>query len=53
LEWNWLATEYDDNPGAKIVHYTLGTPCFKDYRHAGMSDAWLAANSRANEGLDT
>ena len=52
LEWNWLATEYDDNPAAKIVHYTLGTPCFKDYRHTEMADSWLAANFRANEGLD-
>ena len=30
-EWNWLETEYDPNPGAKLIHYTLGTPCFKDY----------------------
>jgi lipopolysaccharide biosynthesis glycosyltransferase len=52
MEWNWLATEYDDNPAAKIVHYTLGTPCFKDYRHAEMSDLWWEANVRANEGLD-
>ena len=51
-EWNWLATEYDDNPAAKIVHYTLGTPCFKDYRQAEMSEAWWKANARANEGLD-
>jgi lipopolysaccharide biosynthesis glycosyltransferase len=52
VEWNWLATEYDDNPAAKIVHYTLGTPCFKDYRDAAMSEAWWEANGRANEGLD-
>jgi lipopolysaccharide biosynthesis glycosyltransferase len=52
LEWNWLATEYDDNPSAKIVHYTLGTPCFKDYRNAEMSEAWREVNARANQGLD-
>jgi len=51
-EWNWLATEYDDNPAAKIVHYTLGTPCFRDYRHAPMSALWWDANARANEGLE-
>jgi len=34
------------------VHYTLGTPCFKDYRDAPMSVSWWAANARANEGLD-
>jgi hypothetical protein len=29
-EWNWLAIEYPENPAAKLIHYTLGTPCFKD-----------------------
>jgi lipopolysaccharide biosynthesis glycosyltransferase len=52
LEWNWLATEYDENPDAKIVHYTLGTPCFRDYKNAPMADQWWLANQRANEGLD-
>jgi hypothetical protein len=52
LEWNWLATEYEDNPHAKIIHYTLGTPCFKSYRDAAMASAWWRANARANEGLD-
>ena len=51
-EWNWLATEYNDNPDAKIVHYTLGTPCFRDYKCAPMADQWWLANQRANEGLD-
>lgn len=52
LEWNWLATEYDDNPKAKIVHYTLGTPCFQNYRDAAMAEYWWNANMHANEGLD-
>jgi lipopolysaccharide biosynthesis glycosyltransferase len=52
LEWNWLSTEYEDNPEAKIVHYTLGTPCFRDYREAAMADYWWETNRRANEGLD-
>jgi lipopolysaccharide biosynthesis glycosyltransferase len=30
-EWNWLDIEYDYNPDAKLVHYTLGTPCFHDF----------------------
>jgi lipopolysaccharide biosynthesis glycosyltransferase len=29
-EWNWLDVEYDRNLLAKLVHYTLGTPCFHD-----------------------
>lgn len=52
MEWNWLATEYQDNQDAKIIHYTLGTPCFQDYRDAAMADDWWQANARANEGLD-
>jgi hypothetical protein len=31
LEWNWLDIEYDYNPDAKLIHYTLGTPCFIDF----------------------
>jgi hypothetical protein len=32
-EWNWL-DEYGENPEAKIVHWTLGTPAFKHYANA-------------------
>lgn len=41
--WNWLATEYEDAP-ANLVHYTLGTPCFADYKDAPMSAYWHAAH---------
>lgn len=51
-EWNWLAIEYPDNPEAKLIHYTLGTPCFKDYANEAMSDRWQKVYSRANEGFD-
>jgi hypothetical protein len=51
-EWNWLAIEYPENPGAKIVHYTLGTPCFKDYANESMSDIWRRNYLRVNEGFD-
>ena len=36
--WNWLAIEYDDEPKAKIVHYTLGTPCFDEFYNTSMSN---------------
>jgi lipopolysaccharide biosynthesis glycosyltransferase len=52
LEWNWLATEYEPNDGARIVHYTLGTPCFRDYRDADMADRWHAAHRQMQEGMD-
>ena len=51
-EWNWLAIEYPENPNAKLIHYTLGTPCFKDYANESMSDAWKKSYTRMNEGFD-
>lgn len=51
-QWNWLAIEYEENPQAKLVHYTLGTPCFKDYANESMSQYWHDVNSRVNEGFD-
>ena len=34
-EWNWLDIEYEWNPQAKLVHYTLGTPCFHEFATQG------------------
>jgi lipopolysaccharide biosynthesis glycosyltransferase len=34
-EWNWLDIEYDHNLDAKLVHYTLGTPCFHEFADRG------------------
>ena len=31
LSWNWLVSEYDYNPKADNVHFTLGGPYFKGY----------------------
>lgn len=50
-EWNWLTTEYEDNYQAKLLHFTLGTPCFKDYAKADMADVWHAAHARVNDGM--
>ena len=51
-EWNWLAIEYEPNDQAKLIHYTLGTPCFEDYRDTDMADAWHSACARATQGLE-
>jgi len=40
--WNWLVTEYDHDRSASLVHYTLGTPCFKEYRNCDYADEWYA-----------
>jgi lipopolysaccharide biosynthesis glycosyltransferase len=39
-EWNWLPDEYGANPDAKLLHYTLGTPCFHDFATTPMADEW-------------
>ena len=39
-EWNHLVDEFKYNPNAKLVHFTLGTPCFKDYQYCGYSNEW-------------
>ena len=48
--WNWLAIEYDENPNAKIIHYTLGTPCFKEFKNTGMSKYWEKYYKKLNKG---
>jgi lipopolysaccharide biosynthesis glycosyltransferase len=38
--WNWLAMEYPEKNDVDIIHYTLGTPCFKDYETTSLSSHW-------------
>jgi lipopolysaccharide biosynthesis glycosyltransferase len=40
-EWNWLPDEYGPNPEAKLLHWTLGTPCFAQYRDTPQSSIWF------------
>jgi lipopolysaccharide biosynthesis glycosyltransferase len=51
LEWNWLVTEYPENEQAKLLHYTLGTPCFKDYKDADSSPLWYDYHERSQSGM--
>lgn len=39
-EWNWLPDEYGPNSDAKLLHYTLGTPCFHEFAATPMGDEW-------------
>jgi len=48
LEWNWLVTEYEYNPDAKIVHFTIGGPYFDDYRGCDYAEEWMDENRRMN-----
>ncbi len=52
IDWNWLATEYEINSNAKLIHYTLGTPCFAEYRESDYAEVWHEAFNRTIQGLD-
>jgi lipopolysaccharide biosynthesis glycosyltransferase len=40
IEWNWLPDEYGSNVNAKLLHYTLGTPCFHEFATTPQADVW-------------
>jgi hypothetical protein len=40
IEWNWLPDEFGVNLEAKLLHYTLGTPCFNDYATVPQAEEW-------------
>jgi lipopolysaccharide biosynthesis glycosyltransferase len=39
-EWNWLPDEYGVNRDAKLLHYTLGAPCFQEFADTPQGDEW-------------
>ena len=39
-DWNWLPDELGENPDAKLLHYTLGAPCFYEYANTVQADQW-------------
>jgi len=49
--WNWLPDEFGPNPDAKLLHWTLGTPCFHEYADAPMAAEWHRERLLANYSL--
>lgn len=45
--WNRLVLEQPVMPDDKLLHYTIGTPCFSDYRECPHADEWHRAAERA------
>jgi hypothetical protein len=39
-EWNWLPDELGPNSHAKLLHWTLGAPCFEEFAAAPMAEEW-------------
>ena len=50
--WNWLAIEYDAKNKLDLIHYTLGTPCFKDYANTALSKFWKKSFNNLLAGKD-
>ena len=51
VEWNWLTTEYPDNKNAQLLHFTLGTPCFKTYWNCDMAEVWHETYAKTIQGI--
>ena len=49
-EWNWLAMEYEEKESINLIHYTIGTPCFKEYENKSLSSFWKKAFSNVLDG---
>lgn len=47
VEWNWL-DEYGESEGAKLVHWTTGSPGFEHYRNAPFAEEFREAVRRMN-----
>jgi len=39
-EWNWLPDELGPNNDAKLLHYTLGAPCFHEFVNTEQAADW-------------
>jgi hypothetical protein len=46
VDWNWLVGEYAPNPEARMLHYTLGGPWFRDHQSVDHADLWFAERDR-------
>ncbi len=42
VEWNWIADEFGENPDAKLIHWTAGTPAFKHYANSPHAEDFRA-----------
>lgn len=46
-EWNRLVMEQPVRPMDKLLHFTIGTPCFAEYADCDAAEDWHAAYRRA------
>lgn len=53
LSWNWLVDEYEDNPNADNLHFTLGGPWFKDRARGAHGLDWMEEYHRLTSPMPT
>jgi hypothetical protein len=46
--WNWLVSEDEYNPDAKIAHFTVGLPVWKAYKDCDYAPEWFLEHHKAN-----
>ncbi len=51
-KWNHLVLEYKENLDASIFHYTIGAPCFSDYRKGSEAKIWEKYYNNSQHGFD-
>lgn len=44
--WNHLVGEYPYSDSVSLVHFTLGTPCFRGYEDQDYADLWFKERDR-------
>ena len=42
--------EYEEKESIKLIHYTIGTPCFKEYEKTSLSSYWKKSFSNMLDG---
>ena len=42
--------EYEEKKDVNLIHYTIGTPCFKEYRNKSFSSYWNNSFSNLLDG---
>lgn len=52
MAWNHLVGEYQFSTESKLVHFTLGAPCFEHYRKGDYASEWHREKESVNAALD-
>lgn len=52
-DWNWLPDELGSRPSAKLLHWTLGSPCFPEYSDTPDADIWKREHALTIQPIET